>query len=150
MSITCMPPSELRNASAGGAAELVVKLVGAVPELPWNVDTGPVPGMIADGGGELYPLLGVAWPVAGGGTRVAPLIGPTGNSGALAVPAVPAGAYGPVAIEPPIERWQPANNRQVNGVTNSNSVFAGQVMAGLFQSGEYSRLSMFLKPPRDK
>ena len=97
----------------------------------------PGPKFDADGG-ELYPLLGEAFPVDGGGTRVAPLIGPTGNKGALAVPPVPAGANGPVAIDPPIDRWQPACNKTLNGIKTSNRVFAGRVMAGLLSSQAYS------------
>jgi len=136
-----MPPSELRKASGEDNVGLVEKLSrgGTLPGLPLtcNVDEGPAPTLEAVGG-ELYPLVGAVLLVGGGGTRVAPLTGPIGNSGALAVPPVPAGANGPVAIDPPIERWQPACRRHVNGSSKSKRVFAGRVMAGLFSCQAYT------------
>jgi len=50
-------------------------------------------------------LLGDELPVDGGGTRVAPLTGPMGISGELPAGAIePAGAKGPVAIDPVMDR----------------------------------------------
>lgn len=75
---------------------------------------------------------GFALPVAGGGTRVAPVIGPTGNRGELFAVAVdPAGAKGLPAAEPFIERWQPMEIATSDGSRITINDSEGRFMASL-------------------
>jgi hypothetical protein len=137
-SITGIPPRlprELGESGAGDcdavggkltAAELAKESYGWVPS-----------GIEADAaGGAEYALFACVLPVGGGGTRVAPPIGPNGINGWLvAGDNVPAGANGPFAALP-ICFWHPQNRPTAR--TDSDAVdFANwRLIAGLYSIGK--------------